>query len=370
MRHDGFRELWEETEYPEDAGKRQKKQGGQRNPERGNRRGDAGWRTQGAKCRRRTSDGKTASRQQRGRATYAEADQVPGGAWPNQFEALKFRLFWGVCLHFLDPGLLPALGVGLGKPPLDGDLNGIRRWATACPLHRSNDRGGGGVHDSSTPSPSFSSTPGPRIVSSSSRADPPDLQSSPDPPRGPSPYYVPGGGRGGTSSGGGLPVPARPLHFRLAGQAGWMGGSRPPGLHPQVSAQGGAAHLVPSSSAARPQGSAAGARSRPPQGLSPFFQPAAHAISSAIGLASAQSGALRSPSCFLFLGSARSPCGHKMQDLRFFCRARPPRDPGSQGCPKRRLSAILDRANYGRMTEGSRALSECDRHLDARSHAQ
>ncbi|KAJ1179093.1 hypothetical protein NDU88_004329 [Pleurodeles waltl] len=44
-----------------------------------------------------------------------------------------------------------------------------------------------------------------------------------------------------------------------------MGGPRPPGLHPQVSAQGGAAHLVPSSSAARQQGSAAGARSRPPR---------------------------------------------------------------------------------------------------------
>ncbi|KAJ1149755.1 hypothetical protein NDU88_002560 [Pleurodeles waltl] len=95
------------------------------------------------------------------------------------------------------------------------------------------------------------------------------------------------------------------------------GGSRPPGLHPRVSAQGGASHLVPSSSAARPQGSAAGARSRPPQGLSPFFQPAAHAISSAIGLASAQPGASRSPSCFHFPGSARSPRGHKMQDLRF-----------------------------------------------------
>ncbi|KAJ1207233.1 hypothetical protein NDU88_002625 [Pleurodeles waltl] len=73
---------------------------------------------------------------------------------------------------------------------------------------------------------------------------------------------------------------------------------------PQDSAQGGAAHLVPSSSAARPQGSAAGAQSRPPQGLSPFFQPAAHAISSAIGLASAQPGASRSPSCFPFPGSA------------------------------------------------------------------
>ncbi|KAJ1152820.1 hypothetical protein NDU88_005595 [Pleurodeles waltl] len=96
------------------------------------------------------------------------------------------------------------------------------------------------------------------------------------------------------------------------------GGSRPPGLHPQGSAQDGAAHLVPSSSAARPQGSAGGAWSRPPQGLSPFFQPAAYAISSAIGLALAQPGASRSPSCFPFPGSAGSPRGHKMQDLHFF----------------------------------------------------
>ncbi|KAJ1179906.1 hypothetical protein NDU88_005137 [Pleurodeles waltl] len=43
------------------------------------------------------------------------------------------------------------------------------------------------------------------------------------------------------------------------------GGSRPLGLHPRGSAQGGAAHLVPSSSAARPQGSVVGARSRPPR---------------------------------------------------------------------------------------------------------
>ncbi|KAJ1143739.1 hypothetical protein NDU88_010044 [Pleurodeles waltl] len=80
------------------------------------------------------------------------------------------------------------------------------------------------------------------------------------------------------------------------------GGSRPPGPHPQGSAQGGAAHPVPFSSAARPQGSATGARS--PRDPPPFFQPAAHAISSAIGLASAQPGASRSPSCFPFPGSS------------------------------------------------------------------
>ncbi|KAJ1154092.1 hypothetical protein NDU88_006848 [Pleurodeles waltl] len=149
------------------------------------------------------------------------------------------------------------------------------------------------------------------------------------------------------------------------------GGSRPPGLHPQVSAQGGAARLVPFSSAARPQGSAAGARSRPPQGLSPFFQPAAHAISSAIGLASAQPSRARRGRHLVFPSRDRPDfrAGIKCRISGFFCRARPPRDPGSQGCPKRRLSAPLDRANYGRMTEGSRALSECDRHLDARSHA-
>ncbi|KAJ1104956.1 hypothetical protein NDU88_002364 [Pleurodeles waltl] len=165
--------------------------------------------------------------------------------------------------------------------------------------------------------------------------------------------------------------PARFTSVSWARQDGWgVQASRPA---PAGQCIGRAAHLVPSSSAVRPQGSAAGARSRPPQGLSPFFQPAAHAISSAIGLASAQPSASRSPSCFPFPGSARSPRGHKMQDLRFFAvrdpPRDPPRDPGSQGCPKQRLSAPLDRANYGRMTEGSRALSECDRHLDARSHA-
>ncbi|KAJ1116487.1 hypothetical protein NDU88_004698 [Pleurodeles waltl] len=82
------------------------------------------------------------------------------------------------------------------------------------------------------------------------------------------------------------------------------GGSRPPGLHPRGSAQGGAAHLVPSSSAARPQESIIGARSRPPQGPSPFLQFAAYAISSAIGLASAQPGVSRSPFRFSFPGSA------------------------------------------------------------------
>ncbi|KAJ1136719.1 hypothetical protein NDU88_003134 [Pleurodeles waltl] len=85
------------------------------------------------------------------------------------------------------------------------------------------------------------------------------------PPRGPSPYYIPGGGRGGNKQRrrSSRPRPAASLPSRS--QAGWMGGPRPPGLHPQVSAQGGAAHLVPSSSAARLQGSAAGARSRPPR---------------------------------------------------------------------------------------------------------
>ncbi|KAJ1162132.1 hypothetical protein NDU88_002609 [Pleurodeles waltl] len=109
------------------------------------------------------------------------------------------------------------------------------------------------------------------------------------------------------------------------------GGSRPPGLHPQGRAQGGAAQPVPPSPAARLQGSAAGARSRPPQGLSPFFQPAAHAISSAIGLATVQPGASQSPSCFPFPGSAWSPRGHKMQDLGFFLPCATPARPRVTG---------------------------------------
>ncbi|KAJ1119953.1 hypothetical protein NDU88_008136 [Pleurodeles waltl] len=110
--------------------------------------------------------------------------------------------------------------------------------------------------------------------------------------------------------------PGRFTSVLRARQDGWgIQASRPA---PAGQCRGRAAHPVSSSSASRPQGSAAGARSRPPQGLSPFFQPAAHAISSAIGLASAQPGASRSPSCFPFPGSARSPRGHKVQDLRFF----------------------------------------------------
>ncbi|KAJ1218073.1 hypothetical protein NDU88_005659 [Pleurodeles waltl] len=104
------------------------------------------------------------------------------------------------------------------------------------------------------------------------------------------------------------------------------GGSRPPGLHPQGSAKGGPLTwcllLRPPGHRDPPPGPGPG----PPQGLSPFFQPAAHAISSAIGLASVQPGASRSPSCFPFPGSAWSPRGHKMQDLVLFFAVLDPRE--------------------------------------------
>ncbi|KAJ1107769.1 hypothetical protein NDU88_005158 [Pleurodeles waltl] len=46
-----------------------------------------------------------------------------------------------------------------------------------------------------------------------------------------------------------------------------------------------------------------------------------------------------------------------------------PRGPRVTGRAGTASFARPDRVNYGRMTERSRALSECDRHLDARSHA-
>ncbi|KAJ1194723.1 hypothetical protein NDU88_004009 [Pleurodeles waltl] len=106
-----------------------------------------------------------------------------------------------------------------------------------------------------------------------------------------------------------------------------------------------------------------------PQGRSPILQFAAYAIGAAIGLASAQPGASQPPSSFPFPGSAGSPRRRGMQGPRSFAVRDPPPPRGTQGCPKRHLSAPLDRVDYGRMTEGSRALSECDRHPDARSHA-
>ncbi|KAJ1126427.1 hypothetical protein NDU88_004834 [Pleurodeles waltl] len=47
----------------------------------------------------------------------------------------------------------------------------------------------------------------------------------------------------------------------------------------------------------------------------------------------------------------------------------PLRGPGVTRTVKTTSPARSGHSNYGRMTEGSRALSECDRHLDARSHA-
>ncbi|KAJ1118712.1 hypothetical protein NDU88_006900 [Pleurodeles waltl] len=103
------------------------------------------------------------------------------------------------------------------------------------------------------------------------------------------------------------------------------GGSRPPGLHPQGSAQGGASHLVPSSSAARPQGSAAGARSRPPPGdsLRSFSLP--HTPSAQLSAWPRSSWARRGR--HLVFPSRDRPglrAGIKCRISVFFCRARPP----------------------------------------------
>ncbi|KAJ1162369.1 hypothetical protein NDU88_002837 [Pleurodeles waltl] len=109
----------------------------------------------------------------------------------------------------------------------------------------------------------------------------------------------------GISCGGKLPVPARPLHLRLAGTAGQMGGSRPPGLY-----QWGRAPGQGRSPGTLPLGQgfiglqATGIHRRgpvqAPQGLSPFPQSASFAISNAIGPISSQPGASRSGRHLLF----------------------------------------------------------------------
>ncbi|KAJ1080236.1 hypothetical protein NDU88_000456 [Pleurodeles waltl] len=74
---------------------------------------------------------------------------------------------------------------------------------------------------------------------------------------------------------------------------------------------------------------------------------------------------------FIFL-SPRSRSGRGGRSEPAFRHRSPPpapRDPGITGRVEAASLARQNRVSYGRMTEGSRALSECDRHLDARSHA-
>ncbi|KAJ1088179.1 hypothetical protein NDU88_001338 [Pleurodeles waltl] len=74
---------------------------------------------------------------------------------------------------------------------------------------------------------------------------------------------------------------------------------------------------------------------------------------------------------FIFL-SPRSRSGRGGRSEPAFRHRSPPpapRDPGITGRVEAASLTRQNRVSYGRMTEGSRALSECDRHLDARSQA-
>ncbi|KAJ1212351.1 hypothetical protein NDU88_000015 [Pleurodeles waltl] len=78
------------------------------------------------------------------------------------------------------------------------------------------------------------------------------------------------------------------------------------------------------------------------------------------------------PSRHFFFLSPRSRSGRGGRSEPAFRHRSPPpapRDPGITGRVEAASLARQNRVSYGRMTEGSRALSECDRHLDARSHA-
>ncbi|KAJ1153287.1 hypothetical protein NDU88_006048 [Pleurodeles waltl] len=66
---------------------------------------------------------------------------------------------------------------------------------------------------------------------------------------------------------------------------------------------------------------------------------------------------------------SRDGSGAARERGRFHEVTRRRRFPGVARIVKTTSSTRSGHSNYGRMTEGSRALSECDRHLDARSHA-
>ncbi|KAJ1202955.1 hypothetical protein NDU88_006750 [Pleurodeles waltl] len=151
--------------------------------------------------------------------------------------------------------------MGLGEPPLGEGLKGSRRWATACPPRRDRDRRGG-YHRSPTPPPS-SSSPGPLSCAPVPRGVPARLSAGSWPLVRPQPLLrARGGPRGkGISRGGGLLVLAWPLHLRLAGAAGQIGGLGLPACTRGAVHRGRAAHLLSSPSAgvspaSQPQGSA------------------------------------------------------------------------------------------------------------------
>ncbi|KAJ1136123.1 hypothetical protein NDU88_002541 [Pleurodeles waltl] len=121
----------------------------------------------------------------------------------------------------------------------------------------------------------------------------------------------------------------------------------------------------------RPRGSTHGAQPQRPPGPAKRPQSGAAASGRATASEPYQPRRLRPSRHFIFL-SPRSRSGRGSRSEPAFRNRSPPpapRDPGITGRVKAASLARQNRVSYGRMTEGSRALSECDRHLDARSHA-
>ncbi|KAJ1202876.1 hypothetical protein NDU88_006671 [Pleurodeles waltl] len=119
-----------------------------------------------------------------------------------------------------------------------------------------------------------------------------------------------------------------------------------------------------------PRGSACGARPQRPTGLSVHPQSGAAASGRAAASVPTRSREFNPGRHFVFLSPGiRSGRGARSEPAFRDRSPQPaPQDPRVTG---RVGTASLARRNcvsYGRMTEGSRALSECDRHLDARSH--
>ncbi|KAJ1152158.1 hypothetical protein NDU88_004935 [Pleurodeles waltl] len=121
-----------------------------------------------------------------------------------------------------------------------------------------------------------------------------------------------------------------------------------------------------------PRGSTRRVQPQCPPGLAKHPQSGAAASGRATAPERNQPRDLNPSRHFIFL-SPRSRSGHGARSESAFRNRSPqpaPRDPGITGRVKTASLALQNRVSYGRMTEGSRALSECDRHLDARSHAR
>ncbi|KAJ1136591.1 hypothetical protein NDU88_003006 [Pleurodeles waltl] len=150
----------------------------------------------------------------------------------------------------------------------------------------------------------------------------------------------------------------------------WQGAATPPSRHLQVGVQGAAPSARSLLSApepcclSNPRGSVHRARPQLPSRSSPHLRPREAALG---GSAVPMSARPREPSPgrHFVLPSDRVAARERDPSPSVTHHDGPPRDPGVTRTSKAASFAPLDRVNYGRMTEGSRKLSECDRHLDA-----